>query len=83
LDEASAKVRTGPPGDADEDLDLGMWAGVIPLVLSTAAPIDAPDLASGIAVPSYARDYRRGPTLPKRPSREPLVDASPKSARDD
>lgn len=83
LDEASAKVRSGPPGDADEDLDLGMWAGVIPLVLSTAAPIDAPDLASGIAVPSYARDYRRGPTLPKRPSRGPLVDASPKSARDD
>ncbi|MCP4200455.1 MAG: pyridoxamine 5'-phosphate oxidase family protein [bacterium] len=60
LDEASAKIRTGPPGDNEEDLDLGMWAGVIPLGLEAGIPIDAPDLASGIEVPGYALNYRRG-----------------------
>ncbi len=60
LGEASAKIRTGPPGDNEEDLDLGMWAGVIPLGLEAGIPIDAPDLASGIEVPGYALNYRRG-----------------------
>jgi len=31
LDEASAKVRTGPPKDDEEDLALAVWAGVVPL----------------------------------------------------
>ncbi len=60
LDEASAKVRTGPPGDNDEDLDLGMWAGVLPFTLGTGGPIDAPDLNRGIEVPDYVLSYRRG-----------------------
>ena len=30
LDEASAKVRTGPPVDDDEDYELDVWAGVDP-----------------------------------------------------
>jgi uncharacterized protein len=38
LDEASAKVRTGPPQDSDEDLSLPVWAGVIPLKLRRGAP---------------------------------------------
>ena len=33
LDEASAKVRTGPPSDDEADLALDVWAGVIPLSL--------------------------------------------------
>ena len=33
LDEASAKVRTGGPIDDDEDMDLAVWAGVVPLRL--------------------------------------------------
>ena len=32
LDEAVAKVRTGPPMDAEEDISVSTWAGVIPLV---------------------------------------------------
>lgn len=34
LDEASAKVRTGPPEDDPEDLDLPVWAGVVPIHLA-------------------------------------------------
>lgn len=39
--EASAKVRTGPPIDAKEDLDLPIWGGVVPLRLEPGAPIPA------------------------------------------
>ena len=38
LDEASAKVRTGPPKDFDDDLSLPVWAGVIPLDLRRGPP---------------------------------------------
>lgn len=43
LDEMSAKVRTGPPIDKDEDMALHVWAGVIPLRLAAGTPI--PDTA--------------------------------------
>jgi uncharacterized protein len=42
LDEASAKVRTGPPADDRDDLDLPVWAGVIPLNTTAGAPIPDP-----------------------------------------
>jgi nitroimidazol reductase NimA-like FMN-containing flavoprotein (pyridoxamine 5'-phosphate oxidase superfamily) len=38
LDEASAKIRTGPPKDFDEDRSLAVWAGVIPLDLRRGRP---------------------------------------------
>jgi uncharacterized protein len=44
LDEASAKVRTGPPEDDRDDLELPVWAGVIPLNTTAGAPI--PDAAT-------------------------------------
>ena len=45
LDEASAKVRTGPPVDDDEDLALPVWAGVLPVGLVIGTPVaDTPDL---------------------------------------
>ena len=56
IDEASAKVRTGPPGDDVEDMDLGIWAGVIPLAIQAGTPIPAPDLERDIPVaPSVER----------------------------
>jgi len=58
LDEASAKVRTGPPKDAADDLALGIWAGVIPLTLVPGAPVPDPALPAGIPVPDYAGQYR-------------------------
>jgi len=59
LDEASAKVRSGPPKDFDDDLPLPVWAGVVPLRLVAGEPEAAGDLPDGLAVPDYARDYRR------------------------
>jgi nitroimidazol reductase NimA-like FMN-containing flavoprotein (pyridoxamine 5'-phosphate oxidase superfamily) len=45
LEEASAKVRTGPPVDDEEDYALQIWAGVIPLVTTTGEPV--PDKGVG------------------------------------
>jgi uncharacterized protein len=58
LDEASAKVRTGPPVDEDDDLDLDVWAGVVPMRLVRDEPVPAPDLRKGIEVPGYLRGDR-------------------------
>ena len=64
LDEASAKVRTGPPVDDEEDYALDVWAGVIPLRLVAGEPVPDPRLRAGIPVPAYARAYhaREGPS---------------------
>lgn len=60
LDEVSAKVRTGPPLDDEEDYELPVWAGVIPLGLVVqSAPIPDPRLKPGIEAPRYAIDYKR------------------------
>jgi hypothetical protein len=60
LTEASAKVSAGPPSDPPEDRDWPVWAGVVPIRLSTGAPEPAPDLAPGIPLPDHARNYRIG-----------------------
>jgi nitroimidazol reductase NimA-like FMN-containing flavoprotein (pyridoxamine 5'-phosphate oxidase superfamily) len=59
LDEASAKIRTGPPVDDDEDYDLDVWAGVIPLRLQALPPEDDPLLRPGIERPAYVDGYER------------------------
>jgi nitroimidazol reductase NimA-like FMN-containing flavoprotein (pyridoxamine 5'-phosphate oxidase superfamily) len=53
IDEASAKVREGAPGDDDEDYALDTWAGVIPLAVQTGAPVADPLLRDGIGVPEH------------------------------
>jgi nitroimidazol reductase NimA-like FMN-containing flavoprotein (pyridoxamine 5'-phosphate oxidase superfamily) len=58
LDEASAKVRSGPPVDDEEDYALDVWAGVIPLTLVAGTPVDDPRLTAGIAAPSPGRVRR-------------------------
>jgi hypothetical protein len=63
IDEASAKVRTGPPLDDQADHDLPHWAGVIPLHLAGGTPVPDPRLRPGIEPPEYAVSYpgpRRG-----------------------
>ena len=60
IEEGSAKIRTGPPLDDEEDYSLGVWAGVIPLKLEGHSPVADPRLASNIGPPSYANGYRRG-----------------------
>jgi nitroimidazol reductase NimA-like FMN-containing flavoprotein (pyridoxamine 5'-phosphate oxidase superfamily) len=59
LVEVSAKVRTGPPIDDEEDYELSVWAGVVPLELTAGAPINDGRLPAGIEVPEYARRYAR------------------------
>jgi uncharacterized protein len=59
IDQASAKVRTGPPGDFDDDLDLPVWAGVIPLRMVAGEPVTEERVPSDIAIPGYVRDYDR------------------------
>jgi hypothetical protein len=62
IDEASAKVRTGPPVDDDEDMDLDIWAGVIPMAMTAGDPIPAPDLNAGIELAASVADYTRKAT---------------------
>lgn len=53
LEQASAKVRTGPPIDDKADLELPVWAGVIGLRTVAGEPEPDELLAPGIELPSY------------------------------
>jgi nitroimidazol reductase NimA-like FMN-containing flavoprotein (pyridoxamine 5'-phosphate oxidase superfamily) len=57
IDEASAKIRVGPPIDEEEDYELDVWAGVVPLKLTASAPVPDAKLAPGIPPPAYATAY--------------------------
>ena len=59
LEEVSAKIRTGPPLDDEEDYASSIWAGVVPLKLEAGEPIKDPRLPDGIEAPEYARHYNR------------------------
>ena len=50
LEKISAKARSGDPSDDEEDLDLPLWAGIIPLKTVQGSAITAKN-AAGIAVP--------------------------------
>ena len=53
IEEASAKIRTGPPVDDEEDYSLPVWAGVLPLRLEAKAPVPDPRLEASIKLPPY------------------------------
>jgi uncharacterized protein len=59
IEEFSAKVRTGPPIDDEEDYSFPTWAGVVPLAIATGEPIDDARLLAGQTIPAYARNYSR------------------------
>lgn len=59
LDEWSVKVSDGPPDDAEEDLDLPVWAGVVPLHEVVGTPVGAPDLRATHPVPPYVASWGR------------------------
>jgi nitroimidazol reductase NimA-like FMN-containing flavoprotein (pyridoxamine 5'-phosphate oxidase superfamily) len=59
IEEGSAKIRTGPPLDDEEDYELPVWAGVIPLKLAAEQAVADPRLPEKIPVPEYARLYSR------------------------
>ena len=60
LDEASAKIRSGPPIDDEADLGSARWAGVVPLHTIPAAPEADPALEAGAATPASVRRLLSG-----------------------
>ena len=55
IEEASAKVRTGPPKDDAEDYELPIWAGVVPVHLEWTEPLADPLLTVDVPVPAYTK----------------------------
>ncbi len=60
IDEASAKIRTGPPIDEDDDYPLDIWAGVLPVTTEIGEAIPDPKLTPGIEAPGHLRAFRIG-----------------------
>jgi uncharacterized protein len=60
LNEVSAKVRSGPPGDDEEDYAVPIWAGVVPLKTQVLPPIDDPRLLAGLLAPEHAKNFKIG-----------------------
>lgn len=59
IDEASAKVRVGPPVDEEEDYQLPVWAGVLPLQEVPLAPIQDELQSNDLPLPGYIANYSR------------------------
>lgn len=59
IEAASAKIRTGPPVDGEEDYGLPVWAGLLPLPTQAGPPVPDPRLRDGIPVPESLRSYGR------------------------
>ena len=55
LTEAACKVRTGPPDDDAEDMDIPAWAGVLPLAQAHGTPV--PDAHCTVPAPAYVKDW--------------------------
>lgn len=55
IEEASAKIRSGPPVDDEEDYSLPHWAGVLPFDHRYGPPLPDPRLAPGCALPESIR----------------------------
>jgi len=62
IDEASAKLREGPPVDKREDHELPFWAGRLPLTVAPGTPIPEPEL-HGAEIPDHVRNWRRDSTV--------------------
>lgn len=59
IDEASAKVRMGPPIDDEEDYSLPVWAGILPLQEMPLPPIQDELQLDHIPLPEYVSQYSR------------------------
>ena len=55
LAEAVCKVRSGPPTDDEEDMDIAAWAGVLPLAQARGTPV--PDAHCAVAAPAYVKEW--------------------------
>jgi len=59
IEEFSAKVRTGPPIDDEEDYSFPTWAGVVPLEVIAGSAVNDPKLDPVREVPAYMKHYSR------------------------
>ncbi len=59
INEASAKVRTGPPIDERKDMELAVWAGELPLTTVPGEPVPDPEGTIELDVPGYVMDWPR------------------------
>lgn len=55
IEEASAKIGTGPPGDEEADYEMDIWAGVVPLRL-TAGPAQPDPRLGAVDLPDHVQD---------------------------
>jgi uncharacterized protein len=60
LSEVSAKVRSGPPGDDEEDYALPIWAGVIPLHTQVDEAVPCPRLLPNLKAPEHVQTFKIG-----------------------
>lgn len=58
--EASVKIRSGPPQDAEKDMHLDHWTGVIPLALTAGELVPDPTMDESTDEPAYLKSYTRG-----------------------
>ena len=56
IEEASAKVRTGPPKDDEADYELPIWAGVLPLQIVAGEPVTDPAMKQTLSLPDSVRN---------------------------
>jgi uncharacterized protein len=59
IESASAKIRTGPPNDDEEDLSLPVWAGVLPMRTEYLPPEKEKRVSETIEIPNYIKHYKR------------------------
>ena len=59
LEEASAKIRTGPPLDDEADYEIPVWSGVLPLHLNPTAPVADDHTRANTEIPDYVTNYKR------------------------
>ena len=59
IEEVSAKIRTGDPIDDEEDYEMDVWAGVLPLKLQCEPEVPDSGLQNPTEVPKYITDYSR------------------------
>jgi nitroimidazol reductase NimA-like FMN-containing flavoprotein (pyridoxamine 5'-phosphate oxidase superfamily) len=57
IQSASAKIRTGPPKDDEEDYALPVWAGILPLEQRLGTPEPDPAMPEDTGLPAYLQDY--------------------------
>lgn len=58
IEDASAKVRQGPPIDDESDYARQVWAGVVPLSLEAKAPVPDPRLNDDVGLPPYLEGFK-------------------------